>query len=60
MLTPNLDHARDVRSPVSQVEQPTAFVVVEYLKNMQKENLSVVNEALNELLVDDEDSPGAR
>jgi clathrin heavy chain len=52
VLTPNLDHARVVHQLRKTNNLP---LVVEYLKDVQKENLSAVNEALNEILVDDED-----
>ena len=52
VLTPNLDHARVVHQLRKSKNLP---LVVEYLKDVQKENLSAVNEALNEVLVDEED-----
>ncbi|KAF1331725.1 Clathrin heavy chain, partial [Globisporangium splendens] len=52
VLTPNLDHARVVHQLRKTHNLP---LVVEYLKDVQKENLSAVNEALNEILVEDED-----
>lgn len=52
VLTPNLDHARVVHQLRKTNNLP---LVVEYLKDVQKENLSAVNEALNEVLVDEED-----
>ncbi|KAJ0411653.1 hypothetical protein ATCC90586_004122 [Pythium insidiosum] len=57
VLTPNLDHARVVHQLRKANNLP---LVVEYLKDVQKENLSAVNEALNEILVDDEDYQGLR
>ncbi|KAG7385041.1 hypothetical protein PHYPSEUDO_001977 [Phytophthora pseudosyringae] len=57
VLTPNLDHARVVHQLRKSKNLP---LVVEYLKDVQKENLSAVNEALNEILVDDEDYQALR
>ncbi|OQS04982.1 clathrin heavy chain [Thraustotheca clavata] len=57
VLTPNLDHARVVHQLRKSDNLP---LVVEYLKDVQKENLSAVNEALNEILTDDEDYQGLR
>lgn len=52
LLTPNLDHARVVHQLRRAESLP---LVLPYLKAVQKENVSVVNEALNELYIDDED-----
>lgn len=57
VLTPNLDHARVVHQLRKAQNLP---LVVEYLRDVQKENLSAVNEALNEILVEDEDYQGLR
>lgn len=55
VLTPNLDHARVVHL----LRKNDALVLaVKYLKSVQKENLSAVNEALNELYILDEDYEG--
>lgn len=52
VLTPNLDHARVVHQLRKTDNLP---LVMEYLKDVQKENLSAVNEALNEIYIEDED-----
>jgi clathrin heavy chain len=52
VLTPNLDHARVVHLLR---KHDGLFLSVEYMKSVQKENLSVVNEALNEIYVTEED-----
>lgn len=57
VLTPNLDHARVVHLLRKADQLP---LVLPYLKDVQKENLSAVNEALNEVLVDDEQYEGLR
>ncbi|RHY33819.1 hypothetical protein DYB32_001385, partial [Aphanomyces invadans] len=57
VLTPNLDHARVVHQLRKSDNLP---LVVDYLKDVQKENLSAVNEALNEILVEDEDYQALR
>ena len=57
VLTPNLDHARVVHQLRKSDHLP---LVVEYLKDVQKENLSAVNEALNEIFVEDEDYTNLR
>ncbi|KAL0585051.1 hypothetical protein ABG067_005188 [Albugo candida] len=57
VLTPNLDHARVVHQLRKSKNLP---LVVEYLKDVQKENLSALNEALNKVLVDEEDYQGIR
>ena len=57
VLTPNLDHARVVHLLRKSDALPLA---IDYMKSVQKENLSVVNEALNELLVAEEDHQGLR
>lgn len=57
VLTPNLDHARVVHLLRKQDALPLAL---EYMKNVQKENLSVVNEAINELAILEEDYEGLR
>jgi clathrin heavy chain len=57
ILTPNLDHARVVHQLRKTDNLP---LVVQYLKDVQKENLTAVNEALNEIYVDDEDYESLR
>ncbi|KAJ8601991.1 hypothetical protein CTAYLR_002731 [Chrysophaeum taylorii] len=52
VLTPQLDHSRVVHQLRKIDHIPLA---VPYLKAVQKENLSAVNEALNELYIEDED-----
>jgi clathrin heavy chain len=57
VLTPHLDHARVVHLLRKYDALPLAL---EYMKSVQKENLSVVNEAINELAIIDEDYEGLR
>eukprot|EP01038_Epipyxis_sp_PR26KG_P012690 gene12690-17015_t len=57
VLTPNLDHARVVHLLRKQDALPLAL---EYMKSVQKENLTVVNEAVNEVLIIEEDYEGLR
>jgi clathrin heavy chain len=57
VLTPHLDHARVVHLLRKNEALPLA---VDYMRNVQKENLSVVNEALNEIAVLEEDFEGLR
>jgi len=57
VLTPHLDHARVVHLLRKHNALPLA---AEYMKSVQKENLSVVNEALNELYVTEEDYESLR
>jgi len=52
VLTPNLDHSRVVHLLKKHNAVPMA---VEYLKSCQKENLTAVNEALNEFYISEED-----
>ena len=57
VLTPNLDHARAVHL----LRKSDALALaLEYMKAVQKENLSAVNEAINELLIAEEDFAGLR
>jgi clathrin heavy chain len=57
VLTPALDHARVVHL----LRKHDALILsLDYMKSVQKENLSVVNEALNEVLIDEEDWEGLR
>lgn len=57
VLTPHLDHARVVHL----LRKSNALsLAIEYMKSVQKENLSVVNEALNELYVEEEDYEALR
>uniref|UniRef100_A0A7S1G8A3 Clathrin heavy chain n=2 Tax=Bicosoecida sp. CB-2014 TaxID=1486930 RepID=A0A7S1G8A3_9STRA len=53
VLTPKLDHTRVVHQ-MRHHRDDQLPLVVEYLQSVQAENLSAVNEALNELYVDDE------
>ncbi|KAJ1426287.1 hypothetical protein B484DRAFT_397626 [Ochromonadaceae sp. CCMP2298] len=57
VLTPHLDHARVVHLLRKSNALPLA---VEYMKSVQKENLSVVNEALNEIFIAEEDYESLR
>ncbi|KAJ1460266.1 hypothetical protein M885DRAFT_459036 [Pelagophyceae sp. CCMP2097] len=52
VLTPQLDHSRVVNQMRKLENLP---LIVPYLKAVQKDNLLAVNEAVNELLIDDED-----
>jgi clathrin heavy chain len=57
VLTPNLDHARAVHL----LRKNSALELsIEYLQAVQKENLTVVNEALNELYIAEEDTEALR
>lgn len=58
VLTPKLDHARVVGQ--LRHDGDNLPLVMPYLKSVQKENLSAVNEALNELYVDEEDYEALR
>jgi len=57
VLTPHLDHARVVHLLRKKDALPLA---VDYMKSVQKENLSVVNEALNEIYIIEEDYDSLR
>eukprot|EP00607_Mallomonas_marina_P003718 CAMPEP_0182427698 /NCGR_PEP_ID=MMETSP1167-20130531/18991_1 /TAXON_ID=2988 /ORGANISM="Mallomonas Sp, Strain CCMP3275" /LENGTH=1652 /DNA_ID=CAMNT_0024610121 /DNA_START=314 /DNA_END=5272 /DNA_ORIENTATION=+ len=57
VLTPNLDHARVVHLLKKQEAIPLA---VEYLKSVQKENLSAVNESINDYFIEEEDFEALR
>lgn len=57
VLTPNLDHARAVHLLRKHEALPIAL---EYMKSVQKENLSVINEAINEIAILEEDYEGLR
>jgi len=57
VLTPKLDHARVVHQLRKTDNLP---LIITYLKTVQKDNLSAVNEAVNEVLLDDEDFDGLR
>jgi clathrin heavy chain len=57
VLTPHLDHARCVHLLRKMDSLPLGL---EYMKSVQKENLSVVNEAINELAILEEDYEGLR
>ena len=52
VLTPNLDHARTVHLLR---KSDGLKIAIDYMKSVQKENLSVVNEALNEIYIEEED-----
>jgi clathrin heavy chain len=54
VLTPKLDHARVVHLLRKQAEDALPLILP-YLLSVQKENISAVNEAVNELLVAEED-----
>jgi len=57
VLTPNIDHAR----VVNLLRKNDALVLAgDYLKSVQKENLSAVNEALNDLFIGEEDYASLR
>ncbi len=57
VLTPNLDHARTVHL----LRKNSGLqLAMEYMKSVQKENLSVVNEALNEIFIEEEDYDSLR
>jgi clathrin heavy chain len=57
-LTSQLDHSRVVHQFK---KSPDALpLIMPYLKAVQKDNLSAVNEALNSLLIDEEDIDGLR
>lgn len=57
VLTPNIDHAR----VVNLLRRNDALsLAMDYLKSVQKENLSAVNEALNDLYIADEDYAALR
>lgn len=57
VLTPNLDHSRVVHLLRKHNAIPLA---VEYLKSVQKDNLTAVNEALNEFYISEEDYDSLR
>merc|ERR1711871_292018 len=57
VLTPNLDHARVVHLLR---KNEALYLAFEYLKNVQKENLSAINEALNEIYIAEEDYDSLR
>jgi clathrin heavy chain len=57
VLSPHLDHARVVHLLRKNHALPLAL---DYMRNVQKENLSVLNEALNEMAVLEEDFEGLR
>lgn len=57
VLTPHLDHARVVHLLRKKDALPLAM---DYMKAVQKENLSVVNEALNEIYIAEEDYEALR
>jgi len=57
VLTPNLDHARVVHLLR---KQDALYLATDYMKSVQKENLSVVNEALNDIFIAEEDYEALR
>jgi len=57
VLTPKLDHARVVHQIRKTDNLP---LIVPYLKAVQNENISAVNEAYNEVLTDEEDFEALR
>lgn len=57
VLTPHLDHARTVHLLR---KHDALSLTIEYMKSVQKENLTVVNEAVNEIAVLEEDYEGLR
>lgn len=57
VLTPKLDHARVVHAMRKADQLPLVFG---YLKSVQKENITAVNEAVHEVLVDEEDYEALR
>ena len=57
VLTPNLDHSRVTHQLRKLENLPLALP---YLRDVQKENLTAVNDAVNELCVDDEDYDALR
>ena len=57
VLTPHLDHSRCVHQVRKLENLP---LVLPYLKAVQKENLTAVNDAVNELYADDEDYEALR
>ena len=57
VLTPHLDHARVVHLLR---KHEALSLALEYMRSVQKENLSVVNEAINELAILEEDYEALR
>lgn len=57
-LTPKLDHGRVVH--LLRREDDALRLALPYLRAVQKNNISAVNEAVNEILVDEEDYEGLR
>jgi clathrin heavy chain len=57
VLTPSLDHSRVVHMVRKLENLP---LILPYLKDVQKDNLTAVNDAVNELYVDDEDYEALR
>jgi clathrin heavy chain len=57
VLTPHLDHARVVHLLR---KNDALYLAFDYLKSVQKENLSAVNEALNEMYIAEEDYESLR
>lgn len=57
VLTPNLDHSRVIHLLR---KNESLELAMEYMKAVQKENLSVVNEALNEIFISEEDHEALR
>jgi len=57
VLTPHIDHARVVHLLK---KNDAVALASEYLKSVQKENLTAVNEALNDLYISEEDHPSLK
>merc|ERR1711871_473856 len=57
VLTPNLDHSRVIHLLR---KNESLELAMDYMKAVQKENLSVVNEALNEVFISEEDHEALR
>ena len=53
LLTPNLDHARVIH--LLKKHNNGLLLSIDYLKSIQKENLSVINESLNDIYIIEED-----
>jgi clathrin heavy chain len=60
VLTPKLDHSRVVHQFRRQGHTEVLGLILSYLKAVQKENLTAVNEAVNQVLVEEEDVQGLR
>ncbi len=60
VLTPKLDHSRVVHQFRKAAAPDALQLILPYLRAVQKENLAAVNEAVNQLLVEDEDVDALR